>query len=73
MNAQTIDLNDPYMACLMRRAEDAAERDACSCVVRPAMVGWRVTTAESEQFWARHAQQSAAMGSAAGASTSARD
>jgi len=73
MNAHSIDLNDPYMACLMRRAEDAAERDACSCVVRPAMVGWRVTTAESEQFWARQAQQSASMGSAASALASTRD
>ena len=66
MNAHTIDLTDPYIAVLMRRAEDAAERDACSCVVRPAVVGWRVTTAESEQFWARLAQQPGATASTAG-------
>jgi hypothetical protein len=73
MNSYTIDLSDPYIAGLLRRAEDAAERDAYSCVVRPAVVGWRVTTAESERFWAQHGQRMHADTTTAGEFAGASD
>jgi hypothetical protein len=31
--AEHVNIHDPYIALLIRQAEDRAERDACSCVV----------------------------------------
>jgi hypothetical protein len=53
MGTTTIDvinLNDHYTAGLLRRAQEQNERDLSSCVVRSALVDWRITTAASDRL-----------------------
>jgi hypothetical protein len=38
----------------LREAEERAEADAQSAVVRPAERGWKATTREIEAFWRVH-------------------